>query len=129
MGTERCWIDAYASNDNGLSWSLLSKVADTGPHNGNPPSLVRLTDGRLCCVYGNRGVRRIEARYSEDEGQTWGERIVLRHDFQTDDSEGADLGYARVVRRADGKLIAIYYWASANHREQHIAATTWDPGT
>ncbi len=47
----RSWIDAYASHDDGRSWSHLSTPEpDTGE--GNPPSLLRLPDGRLALVYG-----------------------------------------------------------------------------
>ena len=51
------WIDAFGSEDSGRSWTYLSTVADTdtGLHNGNPPSLVRLPDGRLVVTYGYRG--------------------------------------------------------------------------
>ena len=44
---QTCWIDLYHSLDDGYTWEFLSKVADTGEHNGNPPSLVRLHEGRL----------------------------------------------------------------------------------
>ena len=48
------WIEAWASTDNGRSWSLLSEpVPDAGE--GNPPHLLQLADGRLCLTYGQRG--------------------------------------------------------------------------
>ena len=121
-----CWIDAYVSTDAGRSWTCLGKVGDTGGNNGNPPALVQLADGRLCCVYGRRDRRQIVARLSEDEGQTWGKEAVLRDDFVLEG--GPDLGYPRVVQRADGRLVAIYYWATHEVPEQHIEATIWDPG-
>jgi len=121
------WVDVFVSNDNGGSWRFLSKVADTGRWNGNPPALVRLRDGRLCCVYGNRSKRQLIASYSKDEGATWGREIVLRDDFQVDSFNDPDLGYPRLVQRADGKLVAMYYWATKEHPHQHIAATIWDP--
>ena len=47
----KSWIDAYASHDNGETWSFLSTPEpDTGE--GNPPSLLRLADGRLSLIYG-----------------------------------------------------------------------------
>ena len=50
---KRSWIDAYASHDDGRSWRFLTTPEpDTGE--GNPPSLVRLRDGRLCLTYGVR---------------------------------------------------------------------------
>ncbi|MBD3289545.1 hypothetical protein GF337_12140, partial [candidate division KSB1 bacterium] len=44
------WIDVYESEDDGETWQFLSEVAQTdlGKRNGNPPSLVKLSDGRLC---------------------------------------------------------------------------------
>jgi hypothetical protein len=121
------WIDAFVSYDNGNSWSFLSRVADTYTDNGNPPALVRLTDGRLCCAYGNRLDCTMEARISEDQGATWSEAIILRDDYQTDAYGDADLGYPRIVQRPDGKLVTMYYWATLDHPTQHIAATIWDP--
>jgi hypothetical protein len=126
MGTERCWIDAYGSEDGGASWSFLSKVGETGGHNGNPPALVRLRDGRLCCAYGRRDRRQMVARISGDEGQSWGEERVLREDYCPANND-ADLGYPRMAQRADGRLVMIYYWATRDLPQQHIAATIWDP--
>jgi len=121
-----CWIEAYVSTDAGHTWRSLGKVGDTGGRNGNPPALVRLAGGRLCCVYGRRDRRQIVARLSEDEGQTWGKETVLRDDFVRD--RAPDLGYPRLVQRADGLLVAIYYWATEELPQQHIEATIWDPG-
>jgi len=119
------WIDVYRSTDNGKTWKFLSKVAntDTGKRNGNPPSMVRLTDGRLCVAYGYRskpiGIR---AKLSSDNGKTWGPEIRLRDDGRT-----WDLGYTRTVQRPDGKLVTIYYYTTGKNPEQHIAATIWNP--
>ncbi|MHC4624823.1 MAG: exo-alpha-sialidase, partial [Planctomycetota bacterium] len=122
------WVDVFVSNDNGANWKFLSKVADTGGWNGNPPALARLKDGRLCCVYGNRSERKMLAKYSSDEGATWGPEIVLRDDYQVDSFDDPDLGYPRLVQRWDGKLVAMYYWATKERPHHHIAATIWDPG-
>jgi hypothetical protein len=117
-----CWIDAYHSLDNGRSWDFLSKVVDIEGNNGNPPSLARMKDGRLCAVYGYRGTPfGMRARLSDNEGLTWGEEIILRSDGRT-----WDLGYPRMVQRPDGKLVTIYYHTTAENPEQHIAATIWD---
>ncbi len=123
----RNWIDLYASTDNGASWELRSKVADTDQpdtaHNGNPPALVRLDDGRIVVTYGYRSKSfGIRARISRDNGKTWGQEIVLR-----DDGASWDLGYARSVQRGDGKVVTIYYYTTAARPEQHIVATIWDP--
>ena len=120
-----CWIDAFRSQDNGNSWTLLSKIGDTGSNNGNPPALVRMTDGRLCCVYGRRDRRQMVARISSDGGENWGAEWVLRQDFPTDGRP--DFGYPRVVQRSDGALVVMYYWSTRLQPEQHIAATIWRP--
>ena len=120
---QSCWIDVCHSSDEGHTWEFLSKVGDTGEHNGNPPSLIRLRDGRLCAAY---GVRRapfgIRAKLSSDDGHTWGEEIMLRTDART-----WDIGYPRMVQRTDGKIFTTYYYTTAGNPEQHIAATIWDP--
>jgi len=129
IGTDRCWIDCLTSQDNGDNWSFSGKVGNTGPENGNPPALVRLTDGRLCCLYGNREKRQLIARFSGDEGLTWDDDIILRDDFFPDSFNDGDLGYPRGILREDGKLLAIYYWASQEQKQQYIAATLFDaPG-
>ena len=66
------------------------------------------------------------ARYSGDEGRTWGRELVLRDDFSPDRYGDPDLGYPRVVQRADGQMIACYYWATRDLPQQHIAATIWE---
>jgi hypothetical protein len=120
---KRFWLEAVQSDDDGQTWHTLSKVADTGQLNGNPPSLVRLRDGRLCAAYGYRadpiGMR---ARISRDEGRTWEAEIILRADGRT-----WDLGYPRMLQRSDGKLVTVYYFTTAENPQQHIAATIWDP--
>lgn len=120
-----CWIDAYGSRDNGVSWSLLSRVAftDLGPNNGNPSSLVRLADGRLCVTYGFRGVPYgMRAKLTSDNGATWGPEIALREDAGT-----WDFGYPRSIARPDGKVVTVYYYNTREQTQQYIAATIWDP--
>jgi hypothetical protein len=122
------WVDAYVSNDNGVTWSFLSRVGETGCENGNPPALARLSDTRLCCVYGNRTDMRIYMKYSEDEGATWGDQITLRDDWADCADDRQDLGYPRLTQLANGRIIAAYYWSTPDHIENHIAATIWEPG-
>jgi hypothetical protein len=124
-GGKPCWVDAYVSKDNASSWSFVSKVGDAGVWNGNPPAMVRMKDGRLCCVYGNRSRKQMIARFSGDEGVTWGPEIILRDDFEVDSFDDRDFGYPRVVQRPDGKLVAIYYWATKERPQHQIAATIW----
>jgi hypothetical protein len=119
------WVDCVASADNGASWSHLCRVGDTeaaNNFNGNPPAMVAMADGRLCCVYGNRTERRMLARFSADGGGTWGEPVVIRDDFQSANGS-PDLGYPRLFQRPDGKLVAVYFWCTPERPETHIEAT------
>lgn len=119
------WIDAYRSPDDGRTWSFLARLAytDHTGHNGNPPSLVKLPDGRLAAAYGVRsGPQGIRARVSGDHGQTWGPEFALRDDART-----WDIGYCRSVVRADGRIVTVYYYATKERFENHLAATIWSP--
>jgi hypothetical protein len=117
------WIELYRSDDDGMHWSLVSRpVSNTGAHNGNPPFLIRLKDGRLAITYGFRsepyGIR---ARLSSDEGKTWTDEIALRSGGGT-----WDLGYTRTVQRPDGKLVTVYYFNDHKDTERFIGATIWE---
>jgi hypothetical protein len=118
-------IDAYVSNDRCQSWRFLSTVKVIY-HNSNPPALVKLKDGRLCCIYGDRDNLKVSGKYSDDEGKTWGEEFIIREDFKTL-SDWGDFGYPRLMQRTDGKLVAMYYWTSPEHVQQHIAVSIWKP--
>ena len=111
------------SHDNGQTWSFLSTPEpDTGE--GNPPSLLRLADGRLSLIYGRRALPYgILARLSNDQGKTWSGPIVLR-----DDGGAADVGYVRSIIRSDGKIVAVYYYNDRSNPDRYIGATIWDPG-
>src|SRR5262249_24766260 len=119
----KSWIDAYASHDDGRSWSYVSTPEpDTGE--GNPPSLVKLRDGRLALVYGVRArPYRIAARLSGGRGKTWSDAVTLR-----DDGGANDVGYVRSVVRPDGKVLSVYYFTDSTGPDRYLAATLWDPG-
>jgi len=119
----RTFIDLYRSTDDGKTWQPVTIVV---PHTGrgNPPSMLKLKDGRLALIYGYRaepyGIR---ARLSADAGETWSDDIVLR--------AGAgnwDIGYPRSVQRPDGKVVTIYYYNDSKDSDRYIGATIWDPG-
>jgi CubicO group peptidase (beta-lactamase class C family) len=119
----KSWIETYRSPDDGKTWRPDAvPVPDTGE--GNPASLIRLADGRLCLSYGVRAAPyRLCTKLSGDGGKTWGPEIVLRAD-----GGGRDLGYARSVQRGDGKVVIVYYfWDPKTGPERYIAATIWDP--
>jgi len=119
------WIEAWRSLDNGATWEFLNRVVpDTGAKSGNPPSLVRLKEGRLALTWGFRSEPySIRARISDDNGRTWSDDIVLR-----DGGAGWDVGYTRSVERPDGRIVTVYYWCRDAKKERTIEATIWDPG-
>ena len=119
------YIDVHESLDNGKTWNFLHKIAETdrGMRNGNPPSLVKLPDGRICVTYGYRNIPySIRARISADKGKTWSKEILLR-----DDARKFDIGYTQSVVREDGNIVTLYYYTTEAKKEMHIAATIWDP--
>ncbi len=117
------WIDAFVSRDEGKTWHFLNDpVTDLGE--GNPPSLTRLADGRICLTYGFRAEPySILARLSGDNGTTWEEPLILR-----DDGASRDIGYTRTVQRPDGILVTIYYFHGRNDTDRKVMATLWNPG-
>jgi Neuraminidase (sialidase) len=120
------WI-AYGSRDNGRTWTFLSRVGETGKENGNPPALVALADGRLACAYGDRSRVKMFARLSSDGGKTWDGEVVLRDDFQPDKFGDKDFGYPRLAVNHENQIVALYYWATKDQPQHHIAATLWNP--
>lgn len=116
------WIDMYQTDDNGTAWTYFNRpVADTGK-GGNPPTLTKLQDGRLCLTYGYRDAPyEMRARLSDDDGQTWGDDIVL-----AGPAGNHDLGYPRTVQRADGKIVTVYYFNDSPKGERYLAATIWE---
>jgi hypothetical protein len=132
----KVWITSYLSNDNGLTWNKLEDPVSE--HVNSPPALIKLDDGRLVLIYVARlsswnieptyeDGATVSARISSDNGMTWGDEIILR------EKEGAndDVGYPRVVKRPDGKLVITYYWnhvlKDKDFPYRYISATIWDP--
>ncbi len=120
---ERNWIDLFESNDEGARWEYMNRPVPNTGMGGNPPTLTKLHDGRLCLTYGFRdapfGMR---AKLSHDEGATWSKEIVLR-----DHGGNHDLGYPRTVQRPDGTVVTVYYFNDSPDGERYIAATLWEP--
>lgn len=118
------FIELFASQDNGLTWTPRAvPTTDLGGFNGNPPSLLKLADGRLCITTANRDEpSHIFAVFSEDEGKTWGDKRILRAN-----GGGWDLGYSESMQRSDGKVVTVYYFHETLHGERYIAATIWQP--
>lgn len=120
-GKRKGWIEAFSSIDLGKTWDTLSHVDDTGSHNGNPPALVALPDGRLVCAYGNRDYGEMRVAISENAGLTWDTHLL-----RASECERVDIGYPRLFVRNDGKIVCVYYWTSDERPQQHIASTTFE---
>ena len=123
-------IEVHVSEDLGQTWRSLGPVKhfkETVGNDSNPPALVKLEDGRLACIYGDRHNSRMAGKYSEDGGITWGEEFIICKNFKDVTNSTWDFGYPRLVRRHDGELVAIYYWASSENLQQHIAVSIWEP--
>jgi len=123
FASSRHWIDVWKSQDDGTTWSHLNvPVSDTGK-GGNPPTLTRLDDGRICLIYGYRAEPySMCARLSEDDGNTWSDEHVIRTG-----GGNPDLGYPRTVQNADGQIVTCYYWNDEAEGERYIGATLWTP--
>ncbi|MCM2273929.1 MAG: glycoside hydrolase [Candidatus Didemnitutus sp.] len=119
------WTDIYASADGCRTWKKLSRLENGS---SNPAALVALGGEKLAAIYGNRRGGKtplgVSAKLSEDGGRTWSKEIMLRSDARK-----WDLGYTRAVRRADGTIIAAYYYTTEAVPQNFIAATLWRPTT
>lgn len=89
------------SKDGGKTWTVPHPIGVWGL----PSHLLRLRDGRLLMTYGHR--RKPfgnQARLSTDNGQTWGEAMII-----SGDGIGGDLGYPSTVELGDGTLLTVWY--------------------
>ncbi len=117
------WIDLYSSDDNGSTWKYVNRPVKNTGTGGNPPTMTKLHDGRICMTYGYRDAPySMKAKISEDNGKTWGDEIVLRND-----GGDHDIGYPRTVQRTDGMVVTVYYFDDHADSERYIGATMWKP--
>lgn len=125
-GTDRHWIDLYASEDGGRSWEFRSMVSNTGPSNGNPPALIETDSGKLVVVYGDRKHGTVNVISSTNNGFSWQPYEILMDGFWSEDMEFNDLGYPKLFQRSDHKLVAVFYYSTKTH-PHHLHACIWDP--
>ena len=89
------------SKDGGETWSTPRSIGVWGI----PAFLNRLQDGRLLMTYGHRRAPLgVQARVSDDCGETWSDPLVLYGD-----ATSGDLGYPATVQLDDGSLFTIWY--------------------
>jgi sialidase-1 len=105
------------SKDGGKTWSEPHSIGVWGL----PSHLLRLRDGRLLMTYGHR--RKPfgnQARLSSDNGQTWGEAMII-----SGDGKGGDLGYPSTVELPDGTLLTVWYESMAEPKLAVLRQVTW----
>ncbi len=121
----KCWLESYRSLDAGSSWSLGQIVVPRTGNSGNPGHLLKLSDGRLVITFAKRSRRtssEILVIVSNDNGEIWGEPIMLRKQY----GASPDVGYTRSVQRLDGRIVTIYYFCEYDDLDRTIQATIWE---
>lgn len=61
-----------------------------------------------------------QARYSDDEGVTWSDPVVI-----SGDGSGGDLGYPSTVELDDGSLITVWYERMKNQQHAVLRQAHW----
>jgi hypothetical protein len=86
---------------------------------------MRLNDGRILLSYGNRieGEYGVDARWSEDDGQSWGLPFRLAY------MPASDGGYPSSVQRSDGQIVTAYYSQHPKRGENQyeMNVVIWNP--
>lgn len=105
------------SKDGGKTWTVPHPIGVWGL----PSHLLRLRDGRLLMTYGHR--RKPfgnQARLSTDNGQTWGDAMII-----SGDGIGGDLGYPSTVELGDGTLLTVWYEKMKEQPHAVLRQATW----
>lgn len=102
--TEKDGMWQTTSSDLGQTWDAPRRLP-MPPH--TQPNLTKSSDGRLLLAYGHRYTTpcSIRVHISEDEGQHWGDPLVLRDDFPN-----FDLGYACCAELEPGVILTVYWY-------------------
>jgi hypothetical protein len=91
------------SSDKGRTWSEPRRITQDMEH---PGDVIRLQDGRLLLVFGERnrpfGAR---AMLSRNLGQDWDPRIIIL----AADAQSTDCGYPSSVETEPGRIVTLYY--------------------
>lgn len=110
------WTLQTESKDGGKTWSEPHPVCY-----GLPSHLLKLRDGRLVMTYGHR--RKPfgnQARFSDDNGGSWGAPITISRD-----GVGGDLGYPSTVELADGTLLTVWYEKMKDVKNAVLRQAKW----
>ncbi|MGB0579993.1 MAG: sialidase family protein [Limisphaerales bacterium] len=92
-------LTVYTSDDDAKTWIRGQTLTGRQQHPGH---FLRLKDGRILLTYGNRLLLKgVDARVSQDEGQTWSEPFRIA-DFQ------GDGGYPSSVQGLAGEVVTAY---------------------
>ena len=114
-------MELIRSDDNGVTWQDPQPVTQKNEINGH---LIRLKDGRLLLSYGVRvnGRRGVCAKFSGDDGRTWGDPLRLAHTL-----DGGDCGYPSSVQLPGGAIVTAWYSnKTPDHVGYHMGVTVWD---
>ncbi len=114
-------MELIRSDDDGVTWQEPEPVTERNEINGH---LSRLKDGRLLLSYGVRvkDRRGVCARFSSDDGRTWGEPLRLAHTVGN-----RDCGYPSSVQLPSGKIVTAWYSRETpDYDGYHMGVTVWD---
>lgn len=112
-------IDLYASDDDARTWRLLAEPTAGNQH---PGDLLKLADGRVLLVYGDRRPDHlgVGAMISADGGRTWSTGMPLTTGVLTRDS-----GYPSSVQLADGTIVTGFYGKTKTYPEYQLGVVRW----
>lgn len=112
-------IDIHASDDDARTWR---KLAEPTAGNQHPGDLLKLADGRVLLVFGDRrpGHIGVGAMISGDGGRTWSDGVPLAVGVLTRDS-----GYPSSVQLADGTIVTGFYGKTKAYSEYQLGVVRW----
>ena len=91
------------SIDNGATWSKPHQIIPDD--SGAPAHIFMHSSGTLISTFSHRKKPYgIWAVFSEDNGETWSDEVILHHGYDTD-----DLGYPSTIELDNGDLITAFY--------------------
>jgi len=114
------YLVLLSSGDDGRTWHRKMPLTLPTQINGN---LVKLRDGRILLTYGNRnwGNFGVDARLSEDRGETWSPPFrIASCPFQ-------DCGYPSGVELPDGSMVTAHYTAVSEDFHYEMRVARWNP--